>query len=71
VFAAPAFNAAAPEAKANAESWRAIIADLQAKLSKYVRLSPSNNGDRSTNTPAAIDPNTATIDDLVKDTLGQ
>jgi len=26
-----AFNAAAPEAKANAESWRAIIADLQAK----------------------------------------
>jgi len=47
------------------------IADLQAKLSKYVKLAPSNNGDRNTITPSALDPKTATIDDLVTDTLGK
>lgn len=47
-----------------------MIADLQSKLSKYVKLAPQNNGNRSTNTPSEIDANTATIDDLVQNTIG-
>jgi len=44
---------------------QAEVDTLRTKLSKYVTLSPKGGGDRSTNTPASLDPETATIDDLV------